>query len=156
MTAAVKTRKQLAKAEEQADRAALALRAYKMRLQGSSLWDVSEACEIPERAVSSMINDHLAEAANLIGEGAKRELLALEVDRLDQMQNSIWRMAASGDLAAIDRVIKIIQTRAKLLGLEDAVTMTVTNNTVVVAGAGPDYIAALQAYARTPLEITEA
>jgi hypothetical protein len=155
MSTIVKTRKKVSKAEEQADRAALALKAYKLRLQGRSLWDVSEECQVPERAIGSMINDHLYEAAQLIGEGARRELLALEVDRLDQLQSGIWRLAMSGDLPAIDRVIKIIHERASLLNLNDGVTTSVTNNTVVVAGTGPDYIAALQAYARTPLAIEE-
>jgi hypothetical protein len=79
----------------------------------------------------------------------------MEIDRLDQLQSAVWRQAVSGDLAAVDRALKVIQARAKLLGLEDMTVNNITNNTVVIAGSGDDYVAALRAYANTPAAIEE-
>lgn len=154
MTTAV-ARKKADRAVAQAKRAETALKAYRMKQAGSSLWDIAEECQVAETAVGGMINEQLREAALLLDEGTKRTLLALEVDRLDALQKSIWRLAMSGDLPAIDRALRIIQQRAKLLGLEDITVTNITNNTVVVAGTGPEYIEALKAYSRQPLAIEE-
>ena len=44
---------------------------------------------------------------------------ALEADRLDALQAAIWPQAAGeGDLKAIDRVLRVMERRAKLLGLD--------------------------------------
>jgi hypothetical protein len=42
----------------------------------------------------------------------------LEIARLDQMLSGIWEQAKGGSFAAIDRVVKIMERRAKLLGLD--------------------------------------
>jgi predicted DNA-binding protein (UPF0251 family) len=46
------------------------------------------------------------------------EYRQLEQVRLDALQQAIWDKAMSGDLRAIDRVLAILQRRAKLLGLD--------------------------------------
>lgn len=46
------------------------------------------------------------------------ELRALEVDRLDRLQAAIWPKAMRGDTAAVDRVLRIAERRARLLGLD--------------------------------------
>jgi hypothetical protein len=51
------------------------------------------------------------------------ELKSEEISRLDGMLAAIWPKARKGDCAAIDRVLKIAERRAKLLGL-DAPTRT--------------------------------
>ncbi len=47
-------------------------------------------------------------------------LRQLELERLDAMLTAIWPQALNGYLGAIDRVLKIIERRSKLLGLENA------------------------------------
>lgn len=42
----------------------------------------------------------------------------VELARLDALQNAVWDDAISGNMAAIDRVLKIIAARCRLLGLE--------------------------------------
>lgn len=42
--------------------------------------------------------------------------LALEVDRLDRLHVALWPAALSGDLGAVDRVLKIGERRERLLG----------------------------------------
>ncbi|KPL72270.1 hypothetical protein ADN00_15760 [Ornatilinea apprima] len=48
------------------------------------------------------------------------QALRLEIARLDQLLNTLWSKATNGDLSCIDRILKISDQRAKLLGLYDA------------------------------------
>lgn len=121
-----------------------ALAAYQMRASGKSWWDIAEALGVSEGQAASLVAHKISAAARLVDEGYKRHLLALEVERLDRLQETLWDRALGGELRAVDTILKIITTRAKILGLENAVASTVTNNTVVVAGNSDEYIAALQ------------
>lgn len=49
---------------------------------------------------------------------AAEQVLELELDRLDSMLLGLWDKARRGDVAAIDRVLKIQDRRAKYLGLD--------------------------------------
>lgn len=42
----------------------------------------------------------------------------MELDRLDRLQAAVWTRAAGGDVKAIDSVLRIIDRRARLLGLD--------------------------------------
>ncbi|QIG42036.1 hypothetical protein G5V58_03950 [Nocardioides anomalus] len=46
------------------------------------------------------------------------QLRQLEVDRLDELQAGLWEKAVSGDLAAATSVLRIIDLRSRLLGLQ--------------------------------------
>lgn len=48
------------------------------------------------------------------------ELRALESDRLDRLQVARWGRALRGDAKAVDQVLKIMERRARLLGLDHA------------------------------------
>ena len=48
------------------------------------------------------------------------DLRLLEVARLDQLQAASWEDALAGDVGAVDRILRIITLRAKLLGLFDS------------------------------------
>ncbi len=56
-------------------------------------------------------------------EAGADELRAEELSRLDGMLQGLWPRARKGEAAAVDRVLKIGERRAKLLGL-DAPTRT--------------------------------
>ena len=45
------------------------------------------------------------------------ELRTLEVERLDALQASLWEKAMTGDVAAVNAAARIIEKRARLLGL---------------------------------------
>lgn len=58
-------------------------------------------------------------AANLTDLGRTAdELREVELARLDRLQATAWAPAVGGDLRAIDTVLKIIDRRCKLLGLD--------------------------------------
>jgi len=125
--------------------AQLALRAYQMRVSGSSWWDIAETLGISEGKAASLLAKRIQAAADLVDEGAKRHLLALEIERLDRLQEAMWDRALGGDTRAADTVLRIITTRAKILGLDITSSSAVTNNTIVVTGNTEQYIAALEA-----------
>lgn len=54
------------------------------------------------------------------------ELRIEEISRLDGMLATVYEKAAAGDLQAVDRVLKIGERRAKLLGLEAPVRIETT------------------------------
>lgn len=54
------------------------------------------------------------------------ELRTEEISRLDGMLRKVYTKAAAGDLQAVDRVLKIGERRAKLLGLEAPVRIETT------------------------------
>lgn len=47
-----------------------------------------------------------------------RELVELELARLDTLFLAMWELAKQGDFQATDRAIRIMERRAKLLGLD--------------------------------------
>lgn len=51
------------------------------------------------------------------------ELRDLEVDRLDRLLTAVWPKALRGDLAAVDRVLRVAERRARLLGLDAPVSV---------------------------------
>lgn len=51
-----------------------------------------------------------------IAEGAD-EVLRIELERLDRLTEALWSRATAGDEAAIDKVLKIMDRRARYLGL---------------------------------------
>ena len=62
------------------------------------------------KAVTSALKATLKEPAE--------ELRTLELTRLDAMLLSLWRRVQNGDERAIDRALRIMERRAKLLGLD--------------------------------------
>ncbi|HEY7183851.1 MAG TPA: hypothetical protein VIC84_20635 [Blastocatellia bacterium] len=46
------------------------------------------------------------------------EMRALELARLDALHAALWSKARLGDLGAVDRVLKLMERRAKMLGLD--------------------------------------
>lgn len=50
---------------------------------------------------------------------AVNEVIRLEVTRLDQALNAIWSDVAAGKPSAINVLLKIMERRARLLGLDD-------------------------------------
>jgi hypothetical protein len=57
------------------------------------------------------------------------EVRTLEVERLDQLQMGLWPDAIRGDVRAIDCVLRVMERRARLLGLDSPVRAEI---------AGPD------------------
>lgn len=62
------------------------------------------------RAIQTALKEITAEPA--------REVITLELERLDAMLLGLWPQARKGNLGAVDRVLRIQERRARLLGLD--------------------------------------
>jgi hypothetical protein len=89
-----------------------------LRLQGYSLKQIGAELGISLQRVAKTIDDALNE---IVVEPAE-QYRKLELARLDQMWSAIYERAIAGDLACIDRLLAIQARRAKLLGLDLAVS----------------------------------
>ena len=122
-----------------------ARQAYLLRQQGKSWWDIAEALGISERTAQIRVDEAISVAASMVDEFAKRSLLAMEVGRMDALQDAFWATAIGGDVKAAELVLKISAQRSKLLGLDViADPSSLTHHTVIVSGTSAEYIAALQ------------
>jgi len=72
------------------------------------------------RAVQTALKKTLQEPAD--------ELRAIEVERLDQMLLGLWPKAVKGDTWSVDRVIRIMERRATLLGLDAPLKREITTD----------------------------
>jgi len=58
-------------------------------------------------------------------EAGAEEIRDQELDRLDRMQRSVWPRAIQGDLPAVGAVLRIMERRSRMLGLDAPVTATI-------------------------------
>lgn len=133
----------VARSERKLDEAQQANAAYRMRMSGASLFAIAEQLSITEDMARRHISDVTNEVARLVDMGAKQNILTMELTRLDQMQLGQWPAAEGGDPKAVETVLKIMQHRAKLLGLDSAMVDN-SKQTVVIAGDTDSYLAAIK------------
>ena len=99
-------------AQQRADRDRQAL---ELRIAGADYDSIAQKLGYSSRghaydAVNALL---LARAAE-----PREELRALELDRLDKLLLGIWQQAKGGNLGALDRAVKLMERRARLLGLD--------------------------------------
>jgi len=91
-----------------------------MRLHGLTFFEIAR--KLPEagfRRVSvSRVYAIVAKALHSSPHAPARDLRDLELMRLDQLQIAHYKKALKGDTAAAQRVLAIIDRRARLLGLD--------------------------------------
>jgi len=151
-TTLAQTKKAVADAEANHRRNELATRAYQLKTEGMSWWDIAEELGITEQSAHMLVSERITLAAELVDIGAKRSILTMELERLDKLQRAVWANAMSGDVRSVEAVLKVIDKRAKLLGLEEVTSSSVTANTIVVPGNPLEYVAALRAVQTTMVE----
>lgn len=92
-------------------------RALELRREGYSYREIAKAMggtpSLAHKRVSKAMERQLVRVADLA-----EQVKALELDRLDAMFRGVWKQASDGGLLAIDRALRIMERRAKLLGLD--------------------------------------
>jgi hypothetical protein len=63
-------------------------------------------------------------AARVVHEDVEA-IRAIETDRLDVIQSAVWGKALSGEINAVQTVLKIMERRSKLLGLDSPIKQQV-------------------------------
>jgi hypothetical protein len=113
------------------------IKALELRKAGATYQEIADALGFGNRAnacraVTQALTETIAEAAE--------PLRKLEVERLDKMLRSIWLKVTQGDVVAINTGLRIMERRAKLLGL-DAPTQTIVDQVTEVRVVFADDIA---------------
>lgn len=98
------------------------VKAFDLRKKGKNYREIAKELSVSPATIvldvkavmKELQKDQLREAA---------DYKALELDRLETLQAVMWNDAENGDQGAVDRVLRIMERRAKLLGL-DAPTKT--------------------------------
>lgn len=100
--------------------------AVELRRSGRSYREIAHAVGISVASAHRLVGTAIAEARTTVREDVV-ELRALELSRLDGLMVALWPKARRGELSAVDRVLKIMERRAKLLGLDAPVKLARTN-----------------------------
>ncbi|MBP6096147.1 MAG: hypothetical protein KA451_08275 [Methyloversatilis sp.] len=91
--------------------------ALDLRRSGASYREIAKALDMSlgnaHRLVKRALNRNLAKCEEIAV-----EIRTLELDRLDALQTFLWEKAKKGNATAIDRILKIMERRARLLGLD--------------------------------------
>lgn len=99
-----------------------ALAAIDLRTTGASYRTIAEQLGYRDasgayRAVARLLTRREAESVG--------ELRTVEAKRLDEMQAGLWDKAKAGNLGAVREVIRIMERRARLFGMDAPVSVTV-------------------------------
>jgi DNA-binding CsgD family transcriptional regulator len=98
------------------ERATRRAEAYALRRAGVDTATIAARLGVHPTTVNAWIR----EALRAIPKEEADDLRALELERLDAIMVPQMRAALAGDGFAVDRVLKIMERRARLLGLDEA------------------------------------
>ena len=104
-------------------------RAVELRTEGHSLEEIAAQLGYADKAsvhnaITRTIDRHEAAAVD--------EYRDLEAARLNELQQAIWPLATAGDIPAVTACVRIIDRRAKLLGLDAPVLVDVNATAATV------------------------
>ena len=122
-----------------------AMRALRLQRAGKDMFDIARELDLSVGQVTGLIRSVMDEARTLVSMAEHRELLDMEVGRLNALQFAIWDDAMAGDVRAVEACMRLVMARSKLLGLEDGMSTGAT--TVVVTGDRRTYMDTLQSLA---------
>lgn len=88
-----------------------------LRRAGLSFERIAQEIGIGDRSTAHKIYKR---ALGRVHQEPAAEIRQLEGDRLDRLQVAVWTKALAGNMQAVDRVLRIMERRAKLLGLDHA------------------------------------
>jgi hypothetical protein len=91
------------------------VRALKLRQAGASYADIAQKLGLASEAAA---RTEVSRAMSSVVREAGDEVIDLERDRLDRIQAMAWKLAQDGDVRAIRELVRILERRAKLLGLD--------------------------------------
>lgn len=85
-----------------------------LRLAGASVRRIAERLNISK----STAHNDLRAAIDAITEEPARAVVSMELQRLDVMLLGLWKGASTGDDKAVNNALRIMDRRAKYLGLD--------------------------------------
>lgn len=139
--------KRLTRAQREVVAAEKVARALGLRKMGVTYEVIARECGYADRSAARKAVAHALDAMKVNAAEADA-LRALEGERLDDLYRAAIQPALRGDLPAIDRVLKIMERRARLFGLDlqgvldpnagvdRSVTITIVRREVTLPPAG--------------------
>lgn len=106
-----------------AQRAATAQRraqAIQLRLSGVDWQTIANRLSYSDRAAACKDVTRALEANQTAARNAGEDLRTVELARLDRLQAALWAQALHGDHKVVDTLLRLMQRRAKMLGLDEA------------------------------------
>lgn len=91
--------------------------ALQLRLSGASYPTIAQALGVSVSVAYKDVQREL-ESVKAQHDGERESLLSLELERIDRMMRAHWPQAIQGHQGATDRVLKLMERRARLLGLD--------------------------------------
>jgi hypothetical protein len=90
-------------------------KALELRKSGASYEMIARECGYKNR---SRAFEAVNRSLQALTQDPAKEVLALELERLDRLLLGIWEKARSGDLPYLDRTLRIMERRSALYGLD--------------------------------------
>jgi hypothetical protein len=95
-----------------------AYRCYRLRVEGLTWEQVAIKEGYPTgSACKAEVDRYTKEGAALVTERSQKEMLTLEITRMDALQSAVWTRAMGGNIPAATLAMNLIMNRAKLLNL---------------------------------------
>lgn len=91
--------------------------AVELRMAGLTYAKIGQQIGLSESQTYKTIQKALSESVERTQKDSD-QIVEMELLRLDRISQTLWTNVVKGDLKAIDRYIKVMQQRAKLLGLD--------------------------------------
>jgi len=92
-------------------------KALRLRASGATFQQIGQALGCSKQRAKDMVDQEMA-MMRAEREQAREDVVELSLQRMDTMLPKAMHMAVEGNLGAIDRVIRIEERRARLLGLD--------------------------------------
>jgi hypothetical protein len=129
-----------------------------MRVAGASLQEIADNLDyLSAPALGQELERRFRYEHRLFTDEQRSGLIALEVARLDALQQALWYDAIYlSDTRATDSILKIIALRCKLLGLDMMDPRQAASTVLVISGDEQKYIESLKRIEEDPSHQIEA
>ncbi len=101
-------------------------KAMELRLAGATYAQIAQALGISQAGAHKAVMRALKRLNEKLNEQAE-QVRRLELERLDRMLLALWPQAQKGNHGAVDRILRIMERRARLLGLDAPKSVDVTS-----------------------------
>ncbi|MGL6014359.1 MAG: hypothetical protein ACRC0J_23060, partial [Shewanella oncorhynchi] len=113
-----------------------AAKAVELRMEGKTFDEIAAECGYKHRQSAF---DAVKRALEMVVREPAKELIKIDLERLDKMWTVPYLNAQSGDVQALAACIKIMERRSKLLGLDTPEKHDVTSSDGTMSPKTIDY-----------------
>ena len=100
------------------------VKAATLRAAGATYREIGQALDIDHTWARTLVLRSLDKAAYEAADVMRVE----EGERLDRLQRAVWQQALGGDVRAVTAVLRIMERRARLFGLDAPTKVEVTSD----------------------------